>query len=169
MFGGMATLALGYASNPITGGRGWRDIPRLKWPVIALAWGLVTGWLPLQFLPSASALGEWTLRRIHRGANVLCGRELPSPSMCAMSPSIRRNCARFRSKPAPGSPLRWPSRWSLMSMGAFYGWTPPRHGPAGAVALIGIVLVPSVRHEWVFSLWLDGCLILQGVLAFLFA
>jgi hypothetical protein len=35
------------------------------------------------------------------------------------------------------------------------------------MALVGIVLVPSVRHEWIFSLWLDGCLILQGVLAFL--
>ena len=56
---GMATLTLGYAYNPITGGRGWRDIPRLKWPVIALAWGLVTGWLPLQFLPSGVALSEW--------------------------------------------------------------------------------------------------------------
>ena len=58
----------------------------------------------------------------------------------------------------------------LVSMGAFYGLDHSlARTSAGAMALIGIVLAPTVRKEWVFSLWLDGCLILQGVLAFLFA
>ena len=34
------------------------------------------------------------------------------------------------------------------------------------MALIGTAFAPTIRKEWVFSLWLDGCLILQGVLAF---
>ena len=108
---GVATLALGYASNPITGGRGWRDIPRLKWPVIALAWGLVTGWLPLQFLPSMlhSVNG---LRLNPSGCKRSSWPGLPSPSMCATSPSTRRNCEQFRSNRVFGSPQRWPSHWS---------------------------------------------------------
>ncbi|MGB2385239.1 MAG: hypothetical protein ACPH8E_07030, partial [Flavobacteriales bacterium] len=56
----------------------------------------------------------------------------------------------------------------LISMGAFYGLDHSvARTAAGALALIGIILAPTVRREWIFSLWLDGCLILQGVLAFL--
>ena len=56
----------------------------------------------------------------------------------------------------------------VLSMGGFWGLdTSSARAIAGAVALVGIVLVPTARHEWIFSLWLDGCLILQGVLAFL--
>ena len=56
----------------------------------------------------------------------------------------------------------------VLSVGGFWGLdNSSARVIAGAVALVGIVLVPYVRHEWIFSLWLDGCLILQGVLAFL--
>ncbi|MGB2190880.1 MAG: hypothetical protein ACPH0C_07570, partial [Flavobacteriales bacterium] len=58
----------------------------------------------------------------------------------------------------------------LIATGAFYGLDHSvARTAAGALALIGIILAPTVRREWIFSLWLDGCLILQGVLAFLFA
>ena len=40
---------------------------------------------------------------------------------------------------------------------------------AGLAAAGGIVVAARIRREWVYSLWLDGCLILQGVLAILMA
>ena len=165
---GVATLALGYASNPITGGRGWRDIPRLKWPVIALAWGLVTGWLPLQFLPSSVALGEWAaVESIGVQTLFVAGITLPfdvrdllhrlggtAHGSAAIGCSVHHSTGHHIGRAEHGG---------LLGVGHL-----PARAIAGAVALVGIVLVPSsVRHEWIFSLWLDGCLILQGVLAFL--
>lgn len=164
---GVATLALGYASNPITGGRGWRDIPRLKWPVIALAWGLVTGWLPLQFLPSDVALGEWAaVESIGVQTLFVAGITLPFDVR-----DLTIDPAELRTVPQQ-SGVRFATALAItlvvLSMGGFWGLdTSSARAIAGAVALVGIVLVPSVRHEWIFSLWLDGCLILQGVLAFL--
>ena len=169
VLGGMAILSLGYASNPFTGGRGWRDIPRLKWPVIAIAWGLVTGWLPLQFISPVSALDGWTMGA-SIGAQTLfvAGITLPFDVR-----DVFIDPAELRTVPQQTS--TWfttalAAGLVLISMGAFYGLDhSSAHTATGALALIGIVLALTVRKEWVFSLWLDGCLILQGVLAFLLA
>ena len=169
VLGGMAILTLGYASNPFTGGRGWRDIPRLKWPVIALAWGLVTGWLPLQFLSSVSALNGWTTwGSIGAQTLFVAGITLPFDARdvfidpAEMRTVPQQTSTRFTTALAVGL--------VLISMGSFYGLDHSIARTAtGALALIGIVLAPTVSKEWVFSLWLDGCLILQGVLAFLLA
>jgi len=166
---GVAALALGYASNPITGGHGWRDIPRLKWPVIALAWGLVTGWLPLQFLPPGVALNEWAeVESIGVQMLFVAGITLPFDVRdLAIDP------VELRTVPQQ-SGVRFTTALAItlvvLSMGGFWGFdTSSARAIAGAVALVGIALVPSTREEWIFSLWLDGCLILQGVLAFLLA
>ena len=169
VFGGMAILSLGYASNPFTGGRGWRDIPRLKWPVIAFAWGLVTGWLPLQFISPVSALDGWTTWG-GIGAQTLFVAAITLPFDVR---DVFIDPAELRTVPQQTG-TRFTTALAvslvLISMGAFYGLDHSvARTAAGALALIGIALAPIVRKEWVFSLWLDGCLILQGVLAFLFA
>ena len=164
---GVGTLALGYASNPITGGRGWRDIPRLKWPVIALAWGLVTGWLPLQFLPTGVELSGWTaVESIWVQTLFVAGITLPFDVR-----DLSIDPAELRTVPQQ-SGVRFTSALAItlvvLSMGGFCGFdTSPARAIAGAVGLVGITLVPFARYEWIFSFWLDGCLILQGVLAFL--
>ena len=162
VFGGLAILSLGYASNPFTSGRGWREIPRLKWPVIAFAWGLVTGWLPLQFISSVSALDGWTLGA-SIGAQTLfvAGITLPFDVR-----DVFIDPAELRTIPQQTG-TRFTTALAvslvLISMGAFYGLDHSlARTAAGAMALIGIALAPTVRKEWVFSLWLDGCLILQG-------
>lgn len=167
VIGGMAALSIGYASNPFTGGRGWRDIPRLKWPVIALAWGLVTGWLPLQFLSSALALDGWTTwGSIGAQTLFVAGITLPFDARDVfIDPAELRTVPQQTSTPFTTALA---VALVLISMGAFYGLDHSLARTAtGVLALIGVVLAPTVRKEWVFSLWLDGCLILQGVLAFL--
>ena len=169
VLGGTAILSLGYASNPFTGGRGWRDIPRLKWPVIALAWGLVTGWIPLQFLSQEPALDEWKILGVI-GAQTLfvAGITLPFDVRDVFIDPVE-----LRTVPQQTS-TRFTTALAValvvMAMGAFSSLDHSMaRTAAGALALIGIALAPTVRKEWVFSLWLDGCLILQGVLAFLLA
>lgn len=167
VLGGMAILSLGYASNPFTGGRGWRDIPRLKWPVIALAWGLVTGWLPLQFISTASAIDGWTIwKGIGAQTLFVAGITLPFDVR-----DVFIDSAELRTVPQQTG-TRFTTALAvvlvLIAMGVFYSFDLSlARTAAGALALIGIALAPTVRKEWVFSLWLDGCLILQGVLAFL--
>ena len=169
VLGGMAALSLGYASNPFTGGRGLRDIPHLKWPVIALAWGLVTGWLPLQFIASASVLDGWaTWAAIGAQTLFVAGITLPFDAR-----DVFIDPTELRTVPQQTS-TQFTSALALVlvliSMGIFYGLDHSLARTAtGATALIGIFLATTVRREWVFSLWLDGCLILQGVLAFLLA
>ncbi|MAI23172.1 MAG: hypothetical protein CL828_03860 [Crocinitomicaceae bacterium] len=167
ILGSVIILALGYASNPISGGRGWRDIPRLKWPVIALAWGVVTGWLPLQFLPSANALDGWTATKsIGLQTLFVAGITLPFDVR-----DLHVDPMQLRTLPQQTS-VRFTIALALilvlMSMGCFWALdSSPARAIAGAIAFAGIVLVSSIRKEWIFSLLLDGCLILQGVLAFL--
>ncbi len=165
----MALLALGYASNPLTGGRGWRGVPHLKWPAIALAWGLATGWLPLQFLTGAEGLNGWTaLQSIAAQTLFVAGITLPFDVRdLPVDPAGLRTV-----------PQQINTRFTLvlavtlvvMSMAGF--WTldgTPARALAGAFALAGVFLAHRNREEWIFSLWLDGSLILQGVLAFLLA
>lgn len=167
--GGMAILALGYASNPLTGGRGWRDVPHLKWPVIAAAWGLVTGWLPLQFLPHAAGMNGWTVAASVATQTVfVAGLTLPFDVRdLPIDPVALRTVPQqtgIQSTSALALALV-----ALSSLG--FVFLDPHLGRAcaGLAAAGGIVVAARVRREWVFSLWLDGCLILQGVLAFLMA
>lgn len=167
--GGMAMLALGYASNPLTGGRGWREIPQLKWPVIASAWGLVTGWLPLQFLPDALIIDGWTVAASVAVQTVFVAgltlpfdvRDLPIDPITLKTVPQRKG---IRSTSALALALVALSSLGFMLLDPHWG----RAG-AGLAAAGGIILATRVRREWVYSLWLDGCLILQGVLAFLMA
>lgn len=161
----MAALALGYASNPLTGGRGLRDIPRVKWPVIAVAWGLVTGWLPLQFVPDAVDV-SFLAQSVFLQTVFVAGITLPFDVRdVAVDPVGLRT--------VPQQVGDRTTTWlalALVGLSTIGFWTlDPIAGRAvaGMVALLGIGVASILRREWVFSLWLDGCLILQGVLAFL--
>ncbi|MBN31369.1 MAG: hypothetical protein CL845_05175 [Crocinitomicaceae bacterium] len=166
---GISVLVLGYASNPFSNGLGWRDIPRLKWPVIALTWGLVTGWLPLQFIPWDYTLDEWSVvKSIGVQTLFIAGITLPFDVR-----DVHVDPANLRTVAQQTSPLFTTTlafTLVLLSMGGFLAMDgTPARVLTGAVALVGILLAHFIRQEWIFSLWLDGCLILQGVLAFLLA
>ena len=164
---GMALLALGYASNPLTGGNGWREIPYMKWPVIAVAWGLVTGWLPLQFLPDTAVLDSWTVAASVGAQTVFVAgltlpfdvRDLPIDSVALRTLPQRTG---VRSTSAVALTLVCLSSLGVLLLDPHWG----RAG-AGFAAAGGILMASRIRREWVYSLWLDGCLILQGALAFL--
>ena len=168
VFATMALIALGYASNPFTGGRGWRGIPHFKWPAIALAWGLATGWLPLQFLHGVDALGGLiTVQSIGVQTLFIAGITLPFDvrDLRVDPPGLytvpQQTNAQFTFGLALGLVLlSITGFWALDDTSA--------RAMAGAFAMAGVLLARRVRGEWVFSLWLDGSLILQGVLAFLF-
>jgi len=129
----------------------------------------VTGWLPQQFISMASALDGWTI-----GASI--GAQTLFVAAITLPFDVRDvfiDPAALRTVPQQSS-TRFTTALAvalvLISMGAFYALDHSlARTAAGAMALVGIVLAPTVRKEWVFSLWLDGCLILQGVLAFLLA
>ena len=165
--GGMALLAIGYASNPITGGRGWREVPHLKWPVIAVAWGLVTGWLPLQLLPDALTLDGWTVAAsVAVQTAFVAGLTLPFDVRDLPIDPVALQTVPQRTG------IRWTAAMALVlvalsSLGFMH--LDPHLGRAGAglAAAGGIAMTRRIQREWVYSLWLDGCLILQGVFAFL--
>ena len=159
----VAVLALGYASNPFTGGRGWRDRPHLKWPVIAVTWGITTGWLPFEFTSFQPPFSPWLHAAVQTA--FVAGITLPFDNR-----DIRLDEPRLRTVPQWGG-LNF-STWTAagliaLSMAGFLtidpGWG--RFGAASA-ALAGIGLSARWRSEWIYSVWLDGCLVLQGVLAF---
>ncbi len=159
----VGVLAFGYASNPITGGRGWRDRPHLKWPVIAITWGVSTGWLPFQFATHPPSFSPWLHATVQ--ALFVAGITLPFDNRDSrLDDPILRTVPQWAG-------IRF-STWTAACLVALSivgfasidpGWG--RAG-AGAVAIVGIGLSSRWRSEWIYSIWLDGCLILQGVLAF---
>ena len=163
--GALGALALGYASNPFTGGTGWRNVPHMKWPVIALAWGLVTGWLPLQLLPGGVQVGFWVPSVLAQTAFV-AGITLPFDVR-----DLGIDSQQLRTVPQQAgdrATLLVACALVALSGGAFWAMDATGARAAACVAaLIGIGIAFRNRREWVFSMWLDGCLILQGVLAFM--
>lgn len=161
----LATLALGYASNPFSGGTGWRNIPHMKWPAIALAWGLVTGWLPFQLL--AEGPQGWSLvPSILAQTAFVAGITLPFDVR-----DLGIDSPRLRTVPqlaGDRATLIAACALVFLSCGAFWAIDATiARVAAGFAAMAGIGFAFRHRREWVFSLWLDGCLILQGVLAFM--
>lgn len=158
-------LALGYASNPFSGSAGWREVPHFKWPVIALTWGIVTGWIPCEWgLEPVPNMTQWG----HAIAQTcfVAGITLPFDVR-----DLDIDAPRLRTMPQVAGIRR--TTWLalglvLLSMIGFALMDPSwgRVG-TGAVALFAIIAAERNTSEWIFSLWLDGCLLLQGILAFL--
>ena len=150
VFGGMAILSWG--THPTL--YEWSRLARNPAPEMAsyrLAWGLVTGWLPAVHFP-VSALDGWTLGA-SIGAQTLfvAGITLPfdvrdvfiDPAELRTVP--QQTSTRFTTALAVGL--------VLIAMGAFYCLDhSSARTAAGAMALIGIALAPTIRREWVFSL-----------------
>lgn len=164
LVGGIFILTWGYASNPFTGGRGWREVPRAKWPAIALVWGVSTGWMPLDWVEAPADSIRWL--NFAAQTAFVAGITLPFDVR-----DVGIDSSALKTMPqVVGLRFAGLLALGLVSIsGLLFFSIDPGWGRVAATgfALVGILI--SMRHssEWVCSLWLDGCLILQGVLAFL--
>jgi len=164
LVGGIFILTWGYASNPFTGGHGWRDIPRAKWPAIALVWGVSTGWMPLDWVEAPVDSARWL--NLAAQTAFIAGITLPFDVR-----DVSIDSSALKTMPQVVG-LRYSGLLALslvvISALLFLSIDPGLgRVAASGFALIGILLSMRNSNEWVCSLWLDGCLILQGVLAFL--
>jgi len=162
----IGVLAVGYASNPFGRGPGWRDQPRLKWPVIAVVWGLVTGWFPAQWVDPTHFIDEWTQFALQFG--FVAGITLPFDcrDLSIDSPKLKttpqligvQNTMRLAIFLVAAS-----------AVGFFIADVNLARFMVCGIAIIGMVFSQIRQEEWVYSLWIDGTLILQGLLSFLFS
>jgi hypothetical protein len=164
LVGGIFILTWGYASNPFTGGHGWRDIPRAKWPAIALVWGVSTGWMPLDWVGAPVDSARWL--NLAAQTAFIAGITLPFDVR-----DVSIDSSALKTMPQVVG-LRYSGLLALslvvISALLFLSIDPGLgRVAASGFALIGILLSMRNSNEWVCSLWLDGCLILQSVLAFL--
>ncbi|MFZ9054276.1 MAG: hypothetical protein ACO2ZL_00605 [Flavobacteriales bacterium] len=165
LIGGIFILTWGYASNPFTGGRGWREVPRAKWPAIALVWGVSTGWMPLDWVEASVDDSVRWFNLVAQTAFV-AGITLPfdvrdvgiDDDALKTMPQV----VGLRSSGLLALGLVVISGLLFLSIDPGWGRV-----TASGFALVGIALSMRNSNEWVCSLWLDGCLVLQGVLAFL--
>lgn len=158
-----AVLGIGYAFNPMGSGRGWRERPHLKLPTIALSWTLATVIFPAS----------------HVGLNWWGMESLPLWGLaCSQILFVAGITVPFDVRDLNLDPREfqtWPQRWGAfksiriallllaLSAGGFVlfdvNW-----GRA-SVAILALPLVAWTvrpRKEAVYSLLLDGLLILQG-------
>lgn len=161
----LAICSLGYASNPFSKySSGWRDISRMKLPVIALSWGLATVWIPSVMSGTYGWDTTLVLRSIAQSL-FIAGLTIPFDvrdlsidpmSMQTVPQSIGNtraiNIALF-----------------LFVMSAIlFVWIGQSTAPLIAMgcALPWVIYGRSRRSEWLYSLILDGCLIVQGFVIF---
>ena len=159
-------LAIGYASNPFNGGPGWRDQPRLKWPVIALVWGLVTGWFPAQWIDPANVFDQWT--QVALQTAFVAGITLPFDCR-----DLSIDSKELKTTPQLIG-VQMTMRLAILLVAASgIGFYIADHNFARfavcGIAIIGMVFSQFKQEEWVYSLWIDGTLLLQGLLSFLFS
>ena len=158
-------LALGYASNPFSNhSNGWRDLSRMKLPVIAITWGLATVWIP------AVLHGEngWNTRLIARSlaqSLFIAGLTIPFDvrDLNIDPTSMKTIPQRFGNKGA----LEVALALFALSGGVFF-FLGKAEAPliALACAVPWVIYGRSHRSEWLYSLVLDGCLIVQGFVIF---
>ena len=98
----LLALVSGYASNPfLNQGNGWRDVSRMKLPVIAITWGLATVWVP----GVMSGEGPWEVNLIVRAiaqSTFIAGLTIPF------------RCARLADRPS-GNEYRAPAHRAAKS------------------------------------------------------
>ena len=163
----LLALALGYASNPfLNQGNGWRDMSRMKLPVIAITWGLATVWVP----GVMSGEGPWEVNLIVRAiaqSTFIAGLTIPFDVRDLQIDPAAMNTV----------PQRMGQRRSAMFAlllillsGCFFMVAGNALAPmiAAACAIPWVIYGRSTRDEWLYSIILDGCLIVQGFVIFFY-
>lgn len=159
-------LAIGYASNPFGGGPGWRDQPRFKWPAIALVWGLITGWFPAQWIDPVNALDQWT--HVALQTSFVAGITLPFDcrDLSIDSPKLKTTPQLIGVQKTMRLAI---FLVAASAIGFFITDVNLARFAVCGIAIIGMVFSHFRPEEWVYSLWIDGTLVLQGLLSFLFS
>lgn len=166
----LAALSAGYASIPFVDARGWRELPKWKLPVISLSWALATVWVPFEVigmeLPWDPA-AVWSVGGSHFMAQFLfvAGLTLPFDIRdLQIDPAELQTIPQRR-----GADRAILISMVLMVLGCL-GFGLIDTGVERVIAgLCAVLLVWSTRNqktEWVYTLGLDGCLVLQGALTF---
>jgi len=163
----LAICSLGYASNPFSKhSRGWRDMSRMKLPIIAISWGLATVWIP-SVLSGASGWDTSLALRTIAQSLFIAGLTIPfdvrdlnidPESMQTVPQSMGHTRA-----------MNISLLLFVMSAG-FFIWIGNSEAPliAMACALPWVVYGRTRRGEWLYSIILDGSLIVQGFVIFFF-
>ncbi|MDE0871836.1 MAG: hypothetical protein OSA37_07955 [Flavobacteriales bacterium] len=159
--------SVGYAFNPFGGQRGWRDIARCKLPAIALGWGIATIAIPAAHF----GIDWWSSSSLHFWGSLtaqilfIAGITVPFdvrdlfidpkhfqtlPQRFGSSESIRRAII-FLALSA-GLFVAFDLNWGRAILAAL------------SMPLVAWAVRP--RKESIYSLWLDGLLILQGAAVF---
>ena len=163
----LLALVSGYASNPfLNQGNGWRDMSRMKLPVIAITWGLATVWVP----GVMSGEGPWEVNLIVRAiaqSTFIAGLTIPFDVRDLQIDPAAMNTV----------PQRMGQRRSAMFAlllillsGCFFMAAGNALAPmiAAACAIPWVIYGRSTRDEWLYSIILDGCLIVQGFVIFFY-
>ncbi len=165
-----AVMSIGYAFNPIGSGRGWRERPHLKLPAIALSWTLATVIFPASHL----GITWWEPENGHilgiAISQVLFVAGITVPFDVR---DVNLDPSEFRT---------WPQRWGasgstrialfLLAISASGFVVSDLNWGRAAVAIAAMPIVAWTvrpRKEAVYSLLLDGLLILQGSAVFWFS
>ena len=163
----LLALVSGYASNPfLSQGNGWRDVSRMKLPVIAIAWGLATVWVP----GVMSGEGPWEVNLIIRAiaqSTFIAGLTIPFDVRDLQIDPVAMNTVPQRIGQRRAAMI---ALLLILLSGCFFMVAGNAVAPmvAGACAIPWVVYGRSTRDEWLYSIILDGCLIVQGFVIFFY-
>ena len=163
----LLALVSGYASNPfLNQGNGWRDVSRMKLPVIAIAWGLATVWVP----GVMSGEGPWEVNLIVRAiaqSTFIAGLTIPFDVRDLQIDPVTMNTVPQRIGQRRAAMI---ALLLILLSGCFFMVAGNAVAPmvAAACAIPWVVYGRSTRDEWLYSIILDGCLIVQGFVIFLY-
>ena len=163
----LLALALGYASNPfLNQGNGWRDVSRMKLPVIAITWGLATVWVP----GVMSGEGPWEVNLIVRAiaqSTFIAGLTIPFDVRDLQIDPAAMNTVPQRVGQRRAAVI---ALLLILLSGCFFMAAGNALAPmvAAACAIPGVIYGRSTRDEWLYSIILDGCLIVQGFVIFFY-
>ena len=163
----LLALALGYASNPfLNQGNGWRDMSRMKLPVIAITWGLATVWIP----GVMSGEGPWEFNLIVRAiaqSTFIAGLTIPFDVRDLQIDPAAMNTVPQRMGQRRAAMI---ALLLILLSGCFFMAAGNALAPmiAAACAIPWVIYGRSTRDEWLYSIILDGCLIVQGFVIFFY-
>jgi hypothetical protein len=163
----LLALALGYASNPfLNQGNGWRDVSRMKLPVIAITWGLATVWVPGVMCGE----GPWEVNLIVRAiaqSTFIAGLTIPFDVRDLQIDPAAMNTVPQRIGQRRAAVI---ALLLILLSGCFFMAAGNALAPmiAAACAIPGVIYGRSTRDEWLYSIILDGCLIVQGFVIFFY-
>lgn len=161
----LLVMSAGYASNPFSkNSNGWRDISQFKLPVIATTWGIATVWIP-GILSGADAWDTHLMIRALGQAFLIAGLTIPFDVRdLKIDPAAMKTVPQRIGK----------SKASVLAL-AFLCFGASLFLIAGnsvaplvalACAVPCVIYGRSMREEWLYSLLLDGCLIVQGLVIY---